>query len=79
MSRIDLQLSVAGRYFSLSPVAPHLHASCTADGPCTAPASHRLLSRRTASVSLFCDAHTEEWAREQGVLPDAAPATRHVA
>jgi len=78
MSRIELQLSVAGRYFSLSPLAAHLHASCCA---CGASASHRLLSRRTASVSLFCDAHTEEWARENGALPDAAraEATRNVA
>ena len=70
---IYLQLTAAGRYFSLSPLAAHLYTACTAPGPCGERASHRLLSRRTASVSLFCDAHTEEWAREHGVLA-AAPA-----
>ena len=79
MNRIDLPLSAAGRYFSLRPLAPYLDASCTADGPCGERASHRLLSRRTASVSVLCDAHTEEWARENGVLPAVAPAVPDVA
>lgn len=73
MSNLLLQLTAAGRYFSLSPLAAHLYTACTAEGPCGERASHRLLSRRTASVSLLCDAHAEEWAREHGVLP-AAPA-----
>ena len=72
MSSIHLRLTASGRYFSLSPLAAHLYTSCTAEGPCGERASHRMLSRRTASVSLLCDAHTEEWARENGVLP-AAP------
>jgi hypothetical protein len=70
MSQID-SLSAAGRTFSLGPLPAHFQASCTA-GACRARASHRLMSRRTASVSLFCDAHTEEWARENGVIPAAA-------
>jgi hypothetical protein len=68
MSSIYLQLTAAGRFFSLSPLPAHLYALCT-DERCGARASHRLLSRRTALVSLFCDAHTEEWARAHGVLP----------
>ena len=77
MSSIYLQLTAVGRYFSLSPLAAHLYTPCTAAGPCGERASHRLLSRRTASVSLFCDAHAEEWAREHGVLA-AAPAVAAV-
>jgi hypothetical protein len=72
MNRTNRQLSIAGRYFSLSPLAPHLDTPCTAEGSCGEHASHRLMSRRTASVSLFCDAHAEEWARENGVLPKAS-------
>ncbi len=73
MSSINLQLTATGRHFSLSPLPGHLYADCTADEPCGARASHRLLLRRTASVRLLCDTHTVEWARDHGVL-SAAPA-----
>ena len=41
---IYLQLTAAGRYFSLSPLAAHLYTACTAPGPCGERASHRSYS-----------------------------------
>ena len=73
MSRVTLPLTATGRHFSLSPLPGHRYADCTADEPCGARASHRLLSRLTVTVLLLCDTHTVEWAREHGVL-SAAPA-----
>jgi len=64
MSDGTLQLTLVGRTFSLTPLPSHRQARCTADTTCQCRATHRLLSRRTASVELFCDHHALAWSRE---------------
>jgi hypothetical protein len=66
MRSTKLQLTLAGRRFSITPLPAHLESTCTADQGCTRPASHRLLSRALGGVRLLCDAHTFEFARDQG-------------
>jgi hypothetical protein len=72
MSDTTLQLTLVGRTFSLTPLPPHRQAVCTADATCLCRATHRLLSRRTASVELFCDHHALAWSREHEL--DVPPA-----
>ena len=55
-------LSLAGRHFSITPCAGYLGYQCTSRD-CPAAATHRVLSRATASIEWLCDAHTLEWAR----------------
>jgi hypothetical protein len=73
MSDVSLRLTLVGRTFSLTPLPRHLNAPCTANEECGCRATHRLLSRRTASVELFCDRHALAWSREQdSELPSEA-------
>jgi hypothetical protein len=62
-----LQLTLVGRAFSLTPLPGYRDSICTAADSCGCRATHRLLSRRTASVELLCDQHTLVWSREQGL------------
>ena len=66
MRSATLQLTLTGPRFSLTPISPHVQAPCTAEAACRHEASHRLLSRSTAAVGLLCDAHTLEWAVQNG-------------
>jgi hypothetical protein len=61
MSAAKLRLTLTGRGFSLTPLSGHVDTACTGDAQCECRATHRLLSRRTASVELLCDAHAESW------------------
>jgi hypothetical protein len=65
-------LTLAGRYFSIMPCASCLDYQCTSD-ECRQTATHRILSRATASIEWLCDAHTLAWARRQGCIPDEGP------
>ncbi len=67
----DYRLTVTGRHFSLTPLHVQIDAACTR-GACSNRASHRLLSRSTASVERLCDVHAVEWARDRGVAIAAA-------
>jgi hypothetical protein len=62
-----LQLTLVGRTFSLTPLPGYRDSICTANDACGCRATHRLLSRRTASVELLCDRHTLVWSREEGL------------
>jgi hypothetical protein len=66
MRNPNVQLTLAGRHFTIAPLPHYLHSACTADEPCRNQATHRVLSRRTADVKLLCDSHTIDWAREEG-------------
>lgn len=57
-------LSLAGRHFSIMPCPGHLQYQCTSRR-CDELATHRVLSRATASTEWLCDAHTLEWVRLQ--------------
>jgi hypothetical protein len=65
----DFPLTLAGRYFSIMPSAPCLEYECTSDH-CHETATHRIMSRATASVEWLCDLHTLAWARSQGCIPE---------
>ena len=58
-------LTLAGRRFRITPCAGYLLYQCTSH-ECTARATHRVLSRATASVEWLCDAHTLAWAHTHG-------------
>jgi hypothetical protein len=73
MNFTSLRLTLTGRGFCLMPLSKHVDTACTGDVRCDSRATHRLLSRRTASIELLCDAHAETWSRNQTV--DAAGAT----
>jgi hypothetical protein len=75
MSASTLRLTVTGRGFCLTPLSEHVDTACTADAQCESRATHRLLSRRTASVELLCDAHAESWSRDHA--PNAVGLTAH--
>ncbi len=66
MRSTQLQLTLTGRRFSITPLPAHIESICTADEGCTHQASHRLLSRAIGGVRLLCDGHTIEFARDQG-------------
>jgi hypothetical protein len=57
-------LTLAGRHFSIMPCPGHLQYQCTSSR-CEETATHRVLSRATASTEWLCDAHTLAWARLQ--------------
>ena len=59
-----LRLTLTGRGFCLTPLSGHVDTVCTGDAQCERRATHRLLSRRTASVEMLCDAHAESWSRD---------------
>jgi hypothetical protein len=59
-------LSLAGRYFSVLPSSPSVDCTCTSSEPCQQAATHRVLSRATATVEWLCDTHALLWARSQG-------------
>jgi hypothetical protein len=63
MSAATLRLTLTGRGFCLTPLSEHIDTTCTGDPRCEHRATHRLLSRRTASIELLCDTHAESWAR----------------
>jgi hypothetical protein len=67
----DYRLTLTGRHFSLTPLHVQIDAPCEI-GACSNRASHRLLSRSTASVERLCDLHAIEWARDRGVTVAAA-------
>lgn len=60
----DYRLILTGRHFSLTPLHVEIDAACAIDA-CSNRASHRLLSRSTASVERLCDHHALEWARDR--------------
>jgi hypothetical protein len=64
MSAANLRLTLTGRGFCLTPLSGYIDTTCTGDARCERRATHRLLSRRTASVELLCDAHAESWSRD---------------
>ena len=66
MASTHLQLRLSTRYFTLTPLPPHVQSPCNADEPCQNTASHRLLSSKPAEVKLLCDSHTIDWARDNG-------------
>ena len=70
-----LRLTLTGRGFCLTPLSGHVDTRCTGDAQCECRATHRLLSRRTASVELLCDAHAESWSRVHA--PGATGVTAH--
>lgn len=72
MSSAPLRLTLTGRTFSLIPLSGHVDSACTGDAECQCRATHRLLSRRTASVEWFCDAHAESWSRDHGLTDTGA-------
>jgi len=72
MSSTTLRLTLTGRRFSLTPLPGHLVSGCTGGPGCPNVATHRLLSRDTASVRLMCDAHTLEWAAGHGYTTTTA-------
>ena len=74
MSSAGLRLTRTGRTFSLTPLSGHVDSACTGDAECQRRATHRLLSRRTASVEWLCDAHAESWLRDQGLTNTGASA-----
>jgi hypothetical protein len=59
-------LSLAGRFFSVLPSSPSVACQCTSNDPCAQAATHRVLSRATASVDWLCDTHALLWARDHG-------------
>jgi hypothetical protein len=65
MSSPNLKLTLTGRRFSLTPLPGHIQSPCSGEA-CSKMASHRLLSRATASVNLLCDQHALSWAGEHG-------------
>jgi hypothetical protein len=66
MSIANLQLTVSGSNFSLTPLPAQVLSLCTGGGSCRHRASHRLLVRKPASATLFCDEHVLEWAAHNG-------------
>ena len=66
MSIANLQLTVSGSNFSLTPLPAQVQSRCTSDASCRHRASHRLLVRAPASATLFCDEHVLEWAAHNG-------------
>ena len=75
MNPDNLRLTLTGRGFCLMPLSEYVDTACTGDAECGWRATHRLLSRRTASVELLCDVHAESWSRDQ--TPNAAGLTSH--
>jgi hypothetical protein len=71
----NLRLTLTGRGFCMMPLSKWVDTVCTGDAACGCAATHRLLSRRTASVELLCDVHAESWSRDQ-TLGDADPMSR---
>ncbi len=57
-----LPLSLAGRYYSVIPCPSWL----TYANNCHIRATHRVLSRATATVEWLCDAHALDWVRIHG-------------
>jgi hypothetical protein len=66
MRSTQLHLTLAGRWFSITPLPPHIESSCTDAHGCTGQASHRVLTRAGGSVRLLCDVHTIAYARDEG-------------
>jgi len=66
MSIANLQLTVSGSNFSLTPLPAQVQSPCTGGGACRHRASHRLLVRSPASATLMCDEHVLEWAAQNG-------------
>jgi len=63
MASANLQLTLSEPNFTLTPLSPQTAAHCTHADGCRRLATHRLLSR-PEGVSLLCDVHTLDFARE---------------
>jgi hypothetical protein len=64
-----LPLELTGRYFSVMPCPSFIEHQCTWS-PCREQATHRVLSRATASLDWLCDDHALAWARLNGCIPE---------
>lgn len=62
----NLQLTLSGLDFSMTPLPAAVDSPCTSEQPCRNRASHRLLFRATTVVTLLCDAHVLDWAAHRG-------------
>jgi hypothetical protein len=63
----NLQLVVHGERVSVTPMPGQTAVLCTFDPACGRLATHRLLRAASDPVELLCDAHTHDWALEQGI------------
>ena len=69
MRSLNLQLTVSGDRFSITPLPPQVESLCTSVDHCERRASHRLLwSDVPAGVELLCDSHALVWAHDHGLL-----------
>ena len=65
----NLQLTVSGDRFSITPLPPQVESLCTSGERCHRRASHRLLWVDVpAGVELLCDSHALMWAHDHGLL-----------
>jgi hypothetical protein len=71
----NLQLTVSGSDFSLTPLPAQVQSRCTSDKACRERATHRLLVRSPASATLMCDEHVLEWAALNGYSVTTAART----
>jgi hypothetical protein len=62
-----LQLTVTDQRFSLTPLPVQTAYVCMSSWKCRKVASHRIFSRRPASVVMLCDDHTIEWTLNQAL------------
>lgn len=62
----NLQLTLSGSDFSMTPLPHTVDSPCNGDRSCRNRASHRLLMRPTAVVALLCDVHVLDWAAHRG-------------
>ena len=63
----NLQLTALGHEICVTPLASSAVPPCTFDASCRNLATHRILSRDPVAVHLFCDRHTQAWARDLGI------------
>jgi hypothetical protein len=69
MRSLNLQLTVSGDRFSITPLPPQVDSHCPSGEHCQKRASHRLLwSDSTAAVELLCDTHALVWTHDHGLL-----------
>jgi hypothetical protein len=71
----NLQLTVSGSNFSLTPLPAQVQSRCTSDAKCRERATHRLLVRSPASATLMCDEHVLDWASLNGYAVTTAVRT----
>jgi len=66
MSIANLQLTVSGSNFSLTPLPAQVQSPCTGGNACRGRATHRLLVRSPSSATLLCDEHVLDWSALNG-------------